>query len=59
MGANVEAVIVSQKLKTITRKEVTCTLGGLPTAMPALGPSSIYQCVKTDPFGTSLAPTTA
>ena len=34
MGANIEAVIVSQK-QTVTRKEVNCIYCGLPTPVPA------------------------
>ena len=38
MGDNIEAVIVSQKLETITRKGVTCIFCGLPTPVPASSP---------------------
>jgi hypothetical protein len=45
MDANIEAVIVSQKLETITRKEVTCIFCGLPTPVPASGPSKFASHV--------------
>lgn len=38
MGANIEAFVVGQTLKTITRKEVTCIFCGLPTPVHAPGP---------------------
>jgi len=37
MGANIEAVRVSQKLEVITSKEVTCIFCGRLTPVPALG----------------------
>jgi len=40
MDANIETDIVSQKLETITRQEVTCIYCGLPPPMPASGPST-------------------
>ena len=40
MDANIETDIVSQKLETITRQEVTCICCGLPPPMPASGPST-------------------
>ena len=39
MVAGIEAVTASQKLETITRKEVTCIFCGLPTPVPASSPS--------------------
>ena len=39
MGANIEVVIVSQKLETIPCKGVTCMFCGLPTPVPVSGPS--------------------
>jgi len=49
MGANIEAVIVSQKLETIPCKGVTCMFCGLPTPLPPSVPSklshiSIVRC---------------
>jgi hypothetical protein len=45
MDANIEAVIVSQKLETITRNEVTCIFCGLPTPVPASSPSKFASHV--------------
>jgi len=45
MDANIETVIVSQKLETITRKKVTCIYCGLPTPVPASGPSKFASHV--------------
>jgi transcription elongation factor Elf1 len=39
MGANIEAVRVSQRLESINRREVTCIFCGRPTPVPATGPS--------------------
>jgi hypothetical protein len=39
MGASIEAGIESQRLETVIRKEVTCLFCGLPTPVPASGPS--------------------
>jgi hypothetical protein len=36
---------VSQKLETITRKEVTCIYCGLPTSVPVSGPSKFVSHV--------------
>jgi hypothetical protein len=43
MDANFEAVIVSQTLKTISRKEVTCIFCCLPTPVHASGPSKFVS----------------
>jgi hypothetical protein len=45
MYSNIEAVIVSQKLETITRKAVTCIFCGLPTLVPASSPSKFASHV--------------
>jgi hypothetical protein len=34
MDANIETVLASQRLDTITDKEVTCIFCGLPTPLP-------------------------
>jgi hypothetical protein len=39
MGTPIETVSVSQKHETITGEEVTCIFCGLPTPVPASGPS--------------------
>ena len=41
MGANIAAVILSQNVESMTRKEVTCIFCGLSTPMPASGPSRL------------------
>jgi hypothetical protein len=45
MDTNIETAIVSQKLETITRKEVTCIYCGLPTPVPASSPSKFASHV--------------
>jgi hypothetical protein len=47
MGANIEAVIVSRKFETVTRKEVTCIFCGLPTPVPASDPSKFGSHVPS------------
>jgi hypothetical protein len=45
MGATIETISVSQNPETITRKEVTCISCGLPTPVPASGPSQFLSHV--------------
>ena len=41
MCAAIETVRASQELETMTPKEVTCIFCGLPTPVPAWGPSGL------------------
>ena len=50
MDTNIETAIVSQKLETITRKEVTCIYCGLPTPVPASSPSKFASHVPPHIF---------
>jgi len=50
MNVNIETVLVSQKLDTITDKEVTCIFCGLPTPVPASNPSKLARDVPRHIF---------